>query len=280
MRAFALCLLLAACAQSAPPADTLTVRTPAEAVEARQRALEDVFGGAIPDALPSLAVPVVPVHGAARNVALVGAHAFYLTPADPAGKLAIYHAGHGERALMDGAYPVRELLANGYHVLAMRMPAKPHRDRPLRDFMEPVSVALNYALAQQPFSEVVMTGISGGGWTTAVYAALDTRVTRSVPVAGTWPDALRKTHVPSMGDAEQELPGLSMRYLDLYALAASGGRESVQVFNRKDPCCFAGDAALAYRDAVASVAPGFDVVVVENDQHSVSPEAMRVVLGD
>ena len=38
-----------------------------------------------------------------------------------------------------------------------------------------------------------MIGISGGGWTTTVYPAIDTRISESFSVAGSLPLSLRNT---------------------------------------------------------------------------------------
>ena len=179
------------------------------------------------------------------------------------------------------------MLEAGYHILALDMLPNPHEpyaalDRPLEPFLRPVALGLNYALAQQSFRDVTMVGLSGGGWTTVVYAAMDPRIDRSVPVAGSWPKYLRAGQGRSTaGDFEQQLPGLGLDYLDLY-LMATDGREQVQVFNSGDPCCFAGDAALGYRQFVAQRAQGmggrFDVVIAQNDEHTVPADILPDLL--
>lgn len=45
-------------------------------------------------------------------------------------------------------------------------------------------------------------GASGGGWVAALYAALDTRVNASYPIAGTEPFALRALRAEGLGDYE------------------------------------------------------------------------------
>jgi hypothetical protein len=73
-----------------------------------------------------------------------------------------------------------------------------------------------------------MIGLSGGGWTTTLYAAIDPRVRLSFPVAGTLPEYLR---VGRPGAREQFYPDLYKiaNYLDLYVMGsrvadASSGR--------------------------------------------------------
>ena len=126
-----------------------------------------------------------------------------------------------------------------------------------------------------------MVGLSGGGWTTVVYAAIDPRIQRSYPIAGSVPEHLRGVVPKSQGDFEQTLPGLAVGYLDLYVMATSGGREQIQLFNRQDPCCFSGDLPYTYRDVVRreAVALGgwFDVVVSQHDAHDLSPTMARLL---
>jgi hypothetical protein len=102
------------------------------------------------------------------------------------------------------------------------------------------------AVAVHRPASVQMIGLSGGGWTTTVYAAIDPRVTRSHPVAGSLPFSLRGAApnvTSSVGDREQRrdtLPGFygAAAYLDLYVMAATGpGRRQLQILNRFDPCC-------------------------------------------
>jgi len=103
--------------------------------------------------------------------------------------------------------------------------------------MEPVVVALNHALSQASFDFVGMIGISGGGWTTVLSAALDPRIDLSVSVAGSIPLSMR-TSEADVGDWEQFEPGLYRLagYPDLYLLGASGaGRRALQVHGEHDP---------------------------------------------
>ena len=119
-------------------------------------------------------------------------------------------------------------------------------------FVEPIAVSLNYVSTQgvpddfPHYRDFSMTGLSGGGWTTTLYAAIDPRITTSIPIAGSVPLYLRSAE--SLGDDEQLLPDLYSiaGYLDLYALGAAGaGRHQTQVLNRNDNCCF-GERAYMY----------------------------------
>src|SRR5262245_4090580 len=99
-----------------------------------------------------------------------------------------------------------------------------------------------------------MIGLSGGGWTTTVYAAIDPTIRLSLPVAGTIPLWLRSGG--SVGDTEQTLSSFYQiaGYPDLYVLGSYGtGRKQVQILNRRDDCCFGErqhQGKASYDDAV------------------------------
>ncbi|HLZ57004.1 MAG TPA: hypothetical protein VKR06_08655 [Ktedonosporobacter sp.] len=114
---------------------------------------------------------------------------------------------------------------------------------PLQYFLDPVAFSLNYLKthsASDNFPEYRifhMIGLSGGGWTTTVYSAIDPTIQVSIPVAGSLPLYLR----PSPDDGEQAVEGFYKiaGYPDLYVLGAYGAsRKQIQVLNRYDACCF------------------------------------------
>lgn len=150
------------------------------------------------------------------------------------------------------AHAIDRFLEGGYAVLAAYMPhmrpgdcrTMPHAElfrlplsggSALKFFLEPVAISLNAVRGR--YKKVHMAGLSGGGWTTTLYAAIDPAIANSFPVAGSIPLYLRTGD--SVGDKEQyltpfyELAG----YGDLYALGA-WGRRQVQILNRRDDCCF------------------------------------------
>lgn len=240
----------------------------------------------------------------------------HFRPRIPSGRLVLYHQGH------DGDYDqgkemIRALLDKGFDVAAFAMPLigpnnqpvvnlpgrgplklKTHDDlkflkgksgHPVRFFIEPIISALNYLLSHDRFRDVSMIGISGGGWTTTLAAALDTRIRMSFPVAGTYPLFLRKYVPQDMGDYEQSTPDLydGVDYLDLYVLGSYGkGRKQLQILNRYDTCCFAGNRWEAYRnlvrERVREMAAGeFDVFLDESHrQHIISTAARTRILDE
>ncbi|HXJ05778.1 MAG TPA: hypothetical protein VNH65_11800 [Candidatus Acidoferrum sp.] len=206
------------------------------------------------------------------------------------GRLVVVHQGHG-CTLDDSATPVgkiygmqraiNELLTSDFSVLAVYMPHEIPGDclgtarhnsmlagtstagSPMRFFLEPVAVCLNYLQARSradrfpKYREFDIVGFSGGGWTATVYAAIDPRITMSFPVAGSLPLYLRTG--ASIGDGEQTLSSFYKiaGYPDLYVMGAYGaGRKQVQILNRRDSCCFgekqhdAAQMGIAWDDAV------------------------------
>jgi pimeloyl-ACP methyl ester carboxylesterase len=206
---------------------------------------------------------------------------FLFIPRHPRHQLVIFHQGHGDDlASTNGAETVRVLLQRRYLVIVVHMPLYglntgpfPHDGlhdpmftletptlSPFKYFLEPVVRAVNYAEQVLHARRVHMIGISGGGWTTTLAAALDPRIRVSFPVAGTLPGYLRRQDAPcsqpDRGDLEQYHPGLYSiaDYLDLYILGSYGrGRAQLQVLNQFDSCCFAGVRFLTYEDIVKDV---------------------------
>ncbi|MHC1769166.1 MAG: hypothetical protein AB9869_33605 [Verrucomicrobiia bacterium] len=213
--------------------------------------------------------------------------AYHFIPEHPNDELVVLHHGHG--CTMDDDPSPEEvgpglqrtlaaLLSEGYGVLGVFMPhmrpgdctgkhetlfSIPVAGNPIRLFLDPVAAGLNYLErssgrdAFPHYKAFHMVGLSGGGWTTTVYAAVDTRISFSFPVAGTIPLYLRSGG--SVGDREQYEPSFYRLagYPDLYVLGSEGlGRKQVQILNRLDDCCFGqaqhkpGDDGLGYPEAM------------------------------
>ena len=249
--------------------------------------------------------------------------AYHFIPTQSNGKLLIYHGGH------DGDFIIAKdliqfFVKNGFAVIALSMPLETPNNRPVVNlerigkiqltfheqlkllkmkaghpvqvFLTPVAACLNYA---EPlgYNAIYMAGLSGGGWTTTIYAALDPRIIRSYPVAGTLPLHLRedgrRTNTAQRGtdwgDYEQSIPELYAiaNYLELYVLSSFGeGRKQLQILNKHDPCCMGGEAFRTYENVVnervrASGSGSFAVYLdTKNTSHSVSPTALDVILND
>jgi hypothetical protein len=166
---------------------------------------------------------------------------------------------------------------------------------PIKLFVEPVAEGLNYMLTNYWFSQVSMVGFAGGAWTTTLYAALDRRVQKSYPVAGTLPIYLRNQYAP--GDWEQIVAGLyhTAEYMSQYVLGSYGTtptgltRNQLQILNSNDPCCFSGAQynTYPYQSAIDSKlaelggsASQFGVTIVANNSHTMSATALAAISAD
>jgi hypothetical protein len=236
-------------------------------------------------------------------------------PARSNRKLMIYHQGHCGGFIL-GKRTIQFFLDNGYSVMAFSMPLVGTTHRPIVDlpsfgklklvkhsqlkflesndfspiklFVEPVAVSLNYAEKTYGFRSIAMIGISGGGWTTTLYSALDPRISRSYPVAGTLPIYLRSLGGNSDGDYEQFLPELYRvaNYLELYILGSYGtGRKQLQVLNKYDTV-FPGVRHQTYEEHVKAKVSllgkgAFEICLDDTHvEHKISEHALNVILND
>jgi hypothetical protein len=180
-------------------------------------------------------------------------------------RVVILHLGHTDGCTFNDNLPgepdigmrrtINALLAKGFAVLGVYMPQVTPEDcrwehdrlfrlktsgSPLKFFLEPTLTSLNYMQRNYPqYRDFSMTGLSGGGWTTTLYAAVDPRIRTSIPVAGSLP--LYLCHEGYGHDVEQRFdPFYKIAgYPELYLLGAYGeGRKQIQVLNRRDNCCF------------------------------------------
>lgn len=243
----------------------------------------------------------------------VNSIAYLFHPTSTNNKLVIYHQGH-DGGFLNGKKPIQFFLENHYSVLAFSMPLVGMNSQPivelenegkirltshnhfsyldsdtfssLKYFVEPIAVSLNYLDENYAFDTYYMVGISGGGWTTTLYSALDQRITQSYSVAGSLPLYLRYS-ASDMGDYEQILPDLYKitNYLDLYVLDAYGtDRRHVQIFNKYDPCCFANPNFETYENEIKSTLSktgGGNFAIYLDDthkEHKISDHALKIIL--
>jgi len=241
--------------------------------------------------------------------------AYHFHPNKSNNRLIIYHQGH-EGDFISGKNTIQFFLNRGYQVMAFAMPlggmnSKPvvwsnimgelklsrHDDlkflklgsgSPIKFFVEPIAIVLNYVEEEFDYKDTSMIGISGGGWTTVLYSALDPRISKNYPVAGSLPIFLRDPSFEG-GDYEQSLIELYKiaNYLDLYIMGSYGeGRSQLQVFNQYDSCCFAGVRYRAYKDEIKNVifnlgAGSFDVFLDDTHrEHKISDAALESIIDD
>jgi hypothetical protein len=224
---------------------------------------------------------------------------YVLRPVNPsnANRVVIIHQGHGADLRFGVGATADHLLEGGFTVAVMMMPlsgwnrdatavipdrgaltfanhdamieeaAENEDGQGFRLFLEPVVQSINYFVESNPeLEDVTMIGLSGGGWTTSMMAAVDDRITFSVPIADSAPLYHRNADRRSVGDLEQHYVPLYdediqpdgngggvATWLEIYALGGHGpDRRQIQVTNRFDPCCFSGTFADSYKEIVAA----------------------------
>ncbi len=243
-------------------------------------------------------------------------YAYLLIPKTSVNRLLIFHMGHAEPGptpellLAGGKETMDFFLAKGFSIMAFNMPLyggnEPNDfdtrystdhlhnllptvlgDSFIHVFVEPVVVGINYVKSQYNFLDISMTGISGGGWTTHICAALDPRISSSFPTAGSLPLFLRQgvCDSGSQGDAEQEWPDLYGHqqgglktdgydsiagWPDVYIMGSYGEyRQQVHILNQNDGCCFWGVNYRTYepyvRDVVEQLGQGAYSVCLESN---------------
>jgi hypothetical protein len=220
----------------------------------RSRLNTEVFGGSLPSELGTLSSVTSPVAGltsldTCEKIAMVAytAEPRVWTPTSPNGDLFLLYQGH-DWSYNQGNYEdvLQQLLTAGYTVVGFVMPGGDtvtsgttidHNfdDPGLDEFVGPVVIAIN--TLQGDFTNIYMSGISGGGWATHLAAAVDTRIDKSYAIAGSLP-----LYMTLLGagqrDHEQLLPGITASYQDLYLLGACPSRRHKQILYDDDNCCF------------------------------------------
>jgi hypothetical protein len=235
--------------------------------------------------------------------------AYRFIPKNRNGHLILYHRGHeGSSPHHDGN--IARLTRQGFEVVAFWMPLTGENSQPwiehpsigrlrllthdhlrfaregghpTRFFIEPVVAVIDHLTAAEQYRSISMVGLSGGGWTTVLASAIDTRIQFSFPVAGSLPLSIRGSG--DAGDYEQMSSQLYSiaNYFELYVMGASGeGRRQLQILNEFDPCCFSGRAALDYAESVANIATGSFEVMIDSShgRHEISRQAMTRIVSE
>ncbi|CAE7692254.1 cysK [Symbiodinium pilosum] len=214
--------------------------------------------------------------------------------------LVIFHNGHGMSkgcpTYGDTDGSVDWLNQMGFDVATIMMPFKDCNSNPsdppslhawfkmfedkklpwLRYFLEPVINTINFAISSLSYERIIMMGLSGGGWTTTLAAAVDPRIVLSIPIAGSLPCDFRHTS----WDFEQFCSDRWAQignYTALYVLAAlESHRTSAQMLHEADPCCYHACGRhlriQEYNQYVRSNVHGlFQTIVTQGNQHQVNP---------
>ena len=240
-------------------------------------------------------------------------NSYLFVPNDGNEKLIIYHQGHSG-GFINGKQTIQDFLNAGFSVAAFSMPLFEPNNQPTENienigpikflkhnqfvllesenfstlelFLSPISSTLNYLETHYGYSEFYMVGISGGGWTSSVYPALDTRISKSFSVAGSLPLSLRNV-IDDVGDYEQFHPELYSiaNYFELYVLSSTGkDREFYQIFNKNDPCCFAGETYKIYHEPLKKFiskfdSGNFDIIIDDtHTEHKISENITEFII--
>ena len=143
---------------------------------------------------------------------------YLFLPENSNNELVIYHQGHSGD-FISGNDTIAFFINEGYSVLALSMPLLGMNNQPIIDlnefgkmkftnhrhlhllessdfspvkfFVEPIGVSLNYLDENFNFNSYHMLGISGGGWTTVLFSAIDDRISQNYSVAGSFPMFMR-----------------------------------------------------------------------------------------
>ena len=227
-------------------------------------------------------------------------------------KLILYHQGHGGDFLL-GKDTIQFFLDRNFTVVALSMPLlgmnnqpvveinglgemrlishnqlrllEANNFNPMKLFLDPIQINLNFLDKKYNFKQYSMIGLSGGGWTTVVYSAIDERISNSFSVGGSLPFYLR-VDSRDMGDYEQTNIELyqNVNYLELYVLGAYGdGRQHVQIFNKNDPCCFSGNGYETYefviKDKMLQLGEGNFQILIDDthNEHKISVYILKLI---
>ena len=228
-------------------------------------------------------------------------------------KLILYHQGHGGDFIL-GKDTIQFFLNRNFTVLASTMPLvgmnnqpvvemdglgqiklishdqlrllEANNFNPMKIFLDPIRINLNFIEMEYDFKQYSMIGLSGGGWTTVIYSAIDERISDSFSVAGSMPFYLR-VNDRDIGDYEQTNTDLyqNVNYLEFYVLSGYGeGRKHIQIFNENDPCCFSGNGYETYefitKDKISQLGNGDFQVFVDNthNEHKISDTALEYII--
>jgi len=227
-------------------------------------------------------------------------------------KLILYHQGHQGDFLL-GKDTIQFFLDRNFTVLASTMPLVGMNNQPVVEidglgkikltshdqlrlleannfnsmklFVAPIQINLNFLEKEYDFKRYSMIGLSGGGWTTVVYSAIDERISDSFSVAGSLPFYLRVDD-RDIGDYEQTNIDLyqNVNYLELYVLSAYGdGRKHFQIFNKNDPCCFSGNGYETYefviKDKISQLGKGNFQIFIDDthNEHKISDTILEYI---
>jgi hypothetical protein len=237
---------------------------------------------------------------------------YLLLPEESNQKLILYHHGHDGDFIL-GSDTIQFFLERNFTVLAMTMPLvgmnnqpivgidgfgemklishdqfnllEKNKFNPMKLFINPIQVNLNYLDKEYDFKRYSIIGLSGGGWIGLVYSAIDDRISDSFSIASSLPFYLR-VDARDIGDYEQTNVNLYKitNYLELYVLAGYGDdRKHIQIFNKDDPCCYSGIGYESYeffiKDKLVELGKGSFQILIDDthNEHKISDTMLEYI---
>ena len=237
---------------------------------------------------------------------------YLLLPEESNQKLILYHHGHDGDFIL-GSNTIQFFLERNFTVLAMTMPLvgmnnqpivgidgfgemklishdqfdllEKNKFNPMKLFIHPIQVNLNYLDKEYDFKRYSIIGLSGGGWIGLVYSAIDDRISDSFSIASSLPFYLR-VDTRDIGDYEQTNVNLYKitNYLELYVLAGYGDdRKHIQIFNKNDPCCYSGIGYESYeffiKDKLVELGKGSFQILIDDthNEHKISDTMLEYI---
>ena len=237
---------------------------------------------------------------------------YLLLPEESNQKLILYHHGHDGDFIL-GSDTIQFFLERNFTVLAMTMPLvgmnnqpivgidgfgemklishdqfnllEKNKFNPMKLFIHPIQVNLNYLDKEYDFKRYSIIGLSGGGWIGLVYSAIDDRISDSFSIASSLPFYLR-VDARDIGDYEQTNVNLYKitNYLELYVLAGYGDdRKHIQIFNKDDPCCYSGIGYESYeffiKDKLVELGKGSFQILIDDthNEHKISDTMLEYI---
>jgi len=273
--------------------DQIHIHSSGDISTIRQMLIDDIYnggssGGSLPSEIGTLATKTDPLSltgtSACKDITMTTYTTYKNTkptvwyPTSPNGDLMIVHQGHsGGMTSYNFDATVQLYINNNFTVMGFFMPGGADYETSgtsswhntnqisLEQYLGPIHIAIDTMVDDMSPTNIYFTGLSGGGWTTHMAAALDTRIDISFPTAGNLPADRYSQAEPTNGlyeggrDWEQLLPGVrvGLSYFDIYLLASLPSRQQLQILHDEDDCCFYEslyNSALPYASIVASAA--------------------------
>ena len=243
----------------------------------------------------------------------VESHAYLFIPNLKNQSLVIYHQGH-DGDFVNGIEIIDSLLENNISVLAFSMPLLGMNNQPevelenigiiklqkhdnfyfldnqnfssIKYFVHPITLSLNHIIETYDYDEFHMIGISGGGFVTSLYSALDNRIMKSFSIASPLPLFISINSDDHESDYESTLPELYriVNHMELYILSSYGeNREHLKIINKYDPCCHYGISYQLFENDIMEIMEKLDngsfsiFLDTTHTEHKISEEAKSII---